>query len=150
MQIAKKIIITALFTLFMFAPIATIALPANVGASVTRPEECEKRLLTFPVWFRGLASVEQGECAIIAPDKAPGGLTGFIWKIALNVIEIGLQVVAYIAVFFIIYGGFLYLTGGSNASTVEKARMTLLNAVIGLAISMGAIAIVNLIFGVLG
>ncbi|MCK9623145.1 MAG: hypothetical protein M0R47_21745, partial [Methylobacter sp.] len=94
---------------------------------------------------RGLTDAD---CNILSPDKA-GGLSTFIWKIVLNIIEIGLFIAGYAALFFILYGGFLFLTGGSNPSQIEKARKSILNAVIGLVISISAIAIVKLIFGIL-
>ena len=64
-------------------------------------------------------------------------------------IEIALILAGWLALFFILYGGFLFITGGGNASQVEKARKSIFNAVIGLIISIGAIAITNLAFGLL-
>jgi hypothetical protein len=58
-------------------------------------------------------------------------------------------IVAYIAVFFLLYGGFLYLTGGALPGQIEKARKTITNAVIGLVIAMAAIALNNLVFSII-
>ena len=77
------------------------------------------------------------------------GIGTYIGIIALNVIEIVLQLIGYIAAFFIIYGGFMYMTQGSEASKVEQAKKTIIGAVIGLVISMSSIAIVNLIFSII-
>ncbi|MFY9228248.1 MAG: hypothetical protein WAO28_02880 [Candidatus Microsaccharimonas sp.] len=142
--------------------VSTITLtPSDVGAkTITKASDCSANLLTFPTWYRGLIkfdpAISGSECVIISPGQTPDGdtqpleLQGYIWRIALNVIEIGLQLVAYIAFGFILFGGFQYLTGGSEAAMIEKARKTLLNAVIGLAISMASIAVVNLVFTLLG
>lgn len=149
MGLLKKIAVTLGFVVFVAAPVVTVAAPVTTYAAGA---DCERGILGMPTWFRGLTN---DKCDIISPSEPrdpadpssePLGLSGFIWKIALNVIEIGLFIVGYAALFFILYGGFQFLTGGSNPTQTEKARTTILNAVIGLAISMAAIGIVNLIF----
>ena len=102
-------------------------------------------ILTFPAWYRGLSEAEaNGGCAIKSPD-AVGGLEPFIWKIVLNVVDMLLQIAGYIAVGFIIYGGFLYMTSGGSADRAVQAKKSILNAIIGLVIAIGSVAIVNLI-----
>lgn len=144
MNIFKKIVIGISFIMLMAAPVATLAIPQSVAAA---GPNCERTFLGMPPWYRGLVDPADPNCDIKPPEKV-GGLSNFIWMIVLNVIEIGLFIVGYAALFFIIYGGFLFLTGGSNPSQTEKARKTLLNAVIGLVISISAIAVVKLIFGI--
>jgi len=139
---------------------STLLAPTVGAKNPTSAADCSANLLTFPTWYRGLIkfdpAIPGSECIIISPGQTPDGdtqpleLQGYIWRIALNIVEIGLQLVAYIALGFILFGGFQYLTGGSEAAMIEKARKTLLNAVIGLAISMASIAVVNLVFTLLG
>ena len=154
MKTIKSIFAMFVFALFVAGPFVAVAAPTTTLAAST-PGECERRILGIPTWFRGLASVDgNGNCGIVSPGQPlPDGstldLSGFIWRIALNLIEIALFIVGYIAVFFVIYGGFQFLTGGSKPEQIEKARKTILNAVIGLAISIGAVAITNLIFRIL-
>lgn len=148
-----KTLLTALaFAVFAAAPLVVVATPASTSAAYTPAPDCESRaLLGLPVWFRGLAIKDgAGQCAVVSPADVDGGLAAFIWKIALNVIEMGMIIAGYVALFFILYGGFLFLTNGANPSAMEKARTTIINAVIGLAIALGSIAILNLIFGILG
>lgn len=148
MKSIKHIITIIALALFVVTPVVTLALPAPMYAAgpAAPAKQCEYRILGMPTWFRGLVDAD---CNIVSPEKASGGLPGFIWAIVLNIIEIGLFIAGYVALFFIIYGGFQFLTGGNNPSQIEKARKTILNAVIGLAISIGAIAIVNLIFRII-
>lgn len=147
MNVLKKLILLFSFSLFVAAPMVTVALPTASYAVTAADVKCEKRILGLPTWHRGLTDTE---CNIIPPNEAqPDGLSSFIWKIVLNVIEMGLFIVIYIAVFFIIFGGFQFLTGGSSPAQVEKARKTILNAVIGLVISIGSIGIVNLMFRII-
>jgi len=145
MKLLKNLFITLSFAVFVAAPIATVAVPQTTYAAA---EDCSVRILGMPTWFRGLVN---DDCDIITPSDDKGGisLSTFIWRIVLNVIEIALFLVGYAALFFVLYGGFQYLTGGSNPSQTEKARVTILNAVIGLAISMAAIGAVNLIFRII-
>ncbi len=141
MKRLKNIFLAVLFAVFVASPALAVVSPTTVAAG----PDCENRLLGIPPWYRGLTN---DDCSIAAPGSEEGGLANFIWTIVLNVIEMGLVIVVYIAVFFILYGGFMFIVGGGTAAQIEKARKTILNAVIGLAISIGAIAITNLIFGV--
>lgn len=141
MRILKNIFLSALFIFFVASPVMAVATPVVSSASAA----CDGRVLGLPPWYRGLT--EGSDCRIKSPD--PNDLGAFIWKIVLNVIEMGLVITAYIAVFFILYGGFLYMTGGSSPGQVQKASKSILNAVIGLVIALGAIAITNLIFTII-
>ena len=53
------------------------------------------------------------------------------------------------AAFYIIYGGFQFIVGGSNPGSVEKARKTITNAIIGLIIAIASIGLVNYIFSII-
>lgn len=148
-NILKNIIFGGVFIFFVAAPVTSVALPQTTYAKIPAGG-CEQNLLgVIPPWYRGLTKEEKNNCVIKSPDES-GGLTTFIWKIVLNGIQIALVLASLIAFFFVLYGGFLFLTGGSNASQIEKGRKSIFNAVIGLVISMGAIAVTNLIFGLLG
>lgn len=145
MKQLKKILSTFAFALFFAAPtLAVVVTPASYASDAS----CEVSILGIPPWYRGLTSNTGGQCSIDSPGSGKDALSKFILHIALNVIEIGLYIVGYIAVFFVLYGGFQFLTGGSNPSQIEKARKTILNAVIGLVISISAVVIVNLLFGI--
>jgi len=115
--------------------------PATTYAAA--PAGCPDSVLTFPTWYRGLQS---GDCSITPPDATKkSGLSDFIWKIVLNLLEIALQLVGYIAVGFLIYGGFKYITGAGAPDKITAGRKIILNAVIGLVISIFSVAIVNLV-----
>ncbi|MNQ27268.1 hypothetical protein D3C85_405230 [compost metagenome] len=101
-------------------------------------------ILTIPPWYKGLQ--DDNDCKKLKGPADLGGLSNYIWKIVLNIIEIMLHLVGYICVAFIIYGGFIFMTAGGSDGAA-KGRTTLLNAVIGVVISMASIAIVNLVTG---
>jgi hypothetical protein len=65
--------------------------------------------------------------------------------------EDALMAAGYIATFFILYGGFKYLTSQGTPTIIAEARTTILDAIIGLVISIIAIGFVNFIVtGILG
>lgn len=139
----KNILAAALFIIAVASPVMTVAVPQTAYAA-----GCENRLLGIPPWYRGLTNDNPPQCTIKTPENV-GGISNFIWRIVLNGIEMAIVAVAYIAIFFIMYGGFLYLTGGALPGQLEKARLTITNAVIGLIIAMAAIALNNLIFSII-
>lgn len=102
--------------------------------------ECNRGFLGFPAWYRGLTD---DDCNIKNPGTV--GLSNFIWHIVLNVIEMGLMLTGYIAAFFILYGGFQYMISEGLPEKAVKAKATLLNAVIGLVISIASVAIIRFI-----
>ena len=117
----------------------------SLATPTTSYAACSDTLLTFPAWYKGLLD---GNCDIENPSSA-GGLSTFIWTIALNIIEDGLQLVGYIATGFIIRGGFKYMTSIGDPGEVAKAKKMITDAIIGLIISILSVAIVNLIAGAL-
>ncbi|MFH1030835.1 MAG: hypothetical protein V1770_06295, partial [bacterium] len=63
----------------------------------------------------------------------------------VNIIRIGLGFLGVIAVIIIIYAGYLWMTAGGSAEQIEKAKMLMRNAVIGLVIILSSFAIVSFI-----
>lgn len=148
MKKIKAYLIMSVMALAVFSPLVATVVPPQVASAA-----CDDRVLGIPPWYRGL-TVDNGSggCDMAKPsvDGSGDGLAKMIWKIVLNVVEMGLVIVVYLAVGFVIYGGVQFIAGGGNASIVEKARKTIFNALIGLAIALSSIAIVNMIFGIMG
>lgn len=117
---------------------------AMVPAQLVSAAGCGGSFLTFPAWYDGLTD---GSCDIKQPASGTNGsgLSKFIWRIVLNVIDMALQVVAYAAFAFIIYGGFKYLTSSGQSDKTTAARKTIMNAVVGLVISFFSVVIVKIV-----
>lgn len=153
MKKLATLLLAGAFLFFVAAPVTAVTLPTQASAANSA---CEGGFLGIPPWYRGLT--EGSDCTIMSPkDLATSkgvseqdALTTFIWTVVLNGIQIALTLGSYLAIFFIIYGGFLFMTGGSNPSQVEKGRKAVLNAIVGLVILLGAIAITNFIFSLIG
>jgi len=136
-QALRNWIMAILFVATLGGGVTAIATPQTAYA------ECGDRLLTLPAWFRGLTT---DSCDIKSPDDA-GGLSTFIWTIVLNIIEMVMQIVGYITVAFLIFGGFKYMTSQGEASNIMKAKDTIRNALIGLLIAIFSVAVINFIAG---
>lgn len=119
---------------------ATALAPAPVYAIAGNPT-CAQTILTLPVWYRYLAG--SATCMPRIGDLSD------IWIIALNVVEMALQAVAYVAVGLILWGGFKYILSRGDPGETKGARVTITNAIIGLLIALGSVAIVNFIAGAL-
>lgn len=96
--------------------------------------------LVFPTWYEYLPSVHNSNPC--TPQVS--GLTD-IWLIVAAVIEILLRVAAIVAVVFVIYAGFKYTTSQGDPEGTSRAKGTLVNALVGLAIAVMAAAIVSFI-----
>ena len=105
---------------------------------------CNRGFLGFPAWYDGLIK-DEATCELKSPGDPDVGLSKFIWRIILNVVEIGLMLAGYIAAFFILYGGFQYMLSEGLPDKAVKAKATLLNSVIGLVISIASVAIIKFI-----
>lgn len=149
MRKIKALVLSFGLSVMMFGGLLAIVAPQPAAAApITDVKDCSMRFLTFPTWFNGLVEIENGKCIVASPDKV-GGIGPFVWRIVLNVIEIALQLVIYAAIGFILFGGFQFLTSGGSPDVAAKSRQTIINAAIGIVISIGAIAILNLISGIL-
>lgn len=117
----------------------TMAVPQTAFAA------CNERLLGFPTWYNGVVD-NDSNCEIVI-EKGDKGVQKFVLTVGLNIVEMILWLVGYIAVGFIIYGGYKYMISAGSSDGMTKARKTITNAVVGLLISIFSVAIVNLIGG---
>ena len=78
-----------------------------------------------------------------------GAHSGFL-LIALAVLDDLLRVGAFVAVGYVIYGGFQYMTSNGSPDATRKAQSTIINALVGLVIAILAASIVSYIGASLG
>jgi hypothetical protein len=87
----------------------------------------------------GLTSVfPQTGLGRVTTLTGPGGLIAMVIKILL-------LIAGAIAVLFVVYGGYQYLTSAGNAEAAEKGKNTVVNALIGIIIIILAYVIINVI-----
>ncbi|QQS21792.1 hypothetical protein IPM09_04750 [Candidatus Saccharibacteria bacterium] len=108
---------------------------------------CTDTVFMIPAWYKGM---QDGSCNFKAPESnGKPDIGQLILKIALNVIQALLVVVAYVTIFFIIKGGFGYITAAGSPEGMSSAKKTITNALIGMVISLLAASIVNAVAGVI-
>lgn len=121
-------------------PLPAVAQTGSVGGDGAT-NACRESFLTLPAWYNGLLD---GDCEVQSP-AAVGGFSKFVTIIGLNVVEMILRLSGYASAAFIIYGGYKYIYSAGSPDGMVSARKTIMNAVIGLVISIAAVAIVNTI-----
>lgn len=127
------------------ASLALLSTPLFTQPVAAQGTSCSQRFLTMPVWYRGLGT---DPCAVnldtLNDNPQLGGKLGTaVMIIGLNVVEILMHIAAYTASAFIIIGGFKYMLSAGSPDANAKGRKTIMNAVIGLIISMVAITLIS-------
>ena len=116
-----------------------LASPVHAAAPCSPPS-----FLGMPAWYRGLQ--DPHDCSSI---NAEADIQTMILTIALNILQAAMVIVAYVAVGFIIKGGYMYMVSTGSPDAMAKAKNTIRDALIGLVIAISAAAIVDMIAGVL-
>lgn len=101
-----------------------------------------KRLIALvPALLPSLA-LAQG---LIGVQPPPGTAQGDLAQVILRIINYVLAIVGVIALAYLVYGGFMYITSAGNEDKVEAAKTIIVNAVIGVVVIGVAAAIVNFV-----
>ncbi len=150
-MIIKKIGVLLILSVAMFIGSLTV-LPARSYAA--GPATCYQKsgFMGFPTWYEYLEVGPKGSdpCAIIGPqENGEFSFTKALPRIGLAITEILLRVAGVVTVAFVILGGFKYMTSQGEPDSLKKAQGTVINALIGLAISVLAVTIVGFIGGTL-
>jgi hypothetical protein len=136
-RFGKNGFVAVLMLVALAAPV--VAWPT---ASASAGHCTSKSFLTLPQWYRGVVVHDsQGKCAVKIDNLNK------IWVIVLNVTDMLLQVVGYVAAGFVLYGGFRYVISNGNPDDISKAKDTIIKALIGMVVAMSAAAIVGFIVG---
>jgi hypothetical protein len=121
----------------------TLAITAPQDVYAASPtKDCNSGFLGFPAWYRGLTD---SNCNIKSPTNSHN-LTSFIWHIALNILEMAIVAVAYLSGFYFLFGGWLFILSQGKPESIAKAKSTMTMALIGLVVSLAAVAIVAFFF----
>ena len=139
---------------------------AVLPAATANAAACDGQTFLFPRWYDDLCTQDN---EIMSPNDLGGEdtdnlnsngegtttntanrLGGWLAILARNLVTILLTAVGYVSLGFVIYGGFRYMTSGDSSSGTQAARKTITNALIGLVISIMAVAIVKFVAGVWG
>lgn len=100
-------------------------------------------LLLAPLKAYGLGPIEQGILAARSEGQ-PENLFGTS-GIFTNVVNILLFTIGVLSVIMIIIGGMRYVISSGKEASVDKAKNTILYAIIGLVVALLAYAIINFV-----
>jgi hypothetical protein len=112
-------------------------------------------LLGLPTWYEYLPGHvdKRGNCVPQLSTKTVNNQSAVdissIWLVGLAIIEILLRIGGMVAVGYVIFGGFKYITSQGSPDATKAARNTIINAFIGLVIVMIAAVSVNFLANLL-
>lgn len=101
-------------------------------------------------WYRYLAYVPNNTSSRCEIQLSNNGLSSNYWLIGIAILESLFKIAGMVAIVFIIWGGFTYITSLGEPDKIVEARKTIVNALIGAAIAVMAVAIVSYVGKVLG
>lgn len=102
----------------------------------------KKVAAVVPALLPALALAQGGLVGVPPPT---GTAQGDLSQVILRIINYVLAIVGVIALAFLVYGGFMYITSAGNEDRVEQAKQIIINAVIGIVVIGVAAAIVNFV-----
>lgn len=115
-------------------------MPRTVNAQCQTLEE--RSILDFPTWDQYLERADDDGCRI-ANFEFPQDLVLVILALVDMLIRLG----AFVAVGFIIYGGFRFMISQGQPDKIAQAKTVITEAIIGLVISIIAVAVVSYVAG---
>ena len=133
--------IRQLLLAIMLIAVGSVGLVAMTPQSAAACDE-KGKILTIKPWYYGLA--KEADCAIKSP-ATEDEQKKFVGTIVVNIVDGILQLSAYVAVSFFIYGGFLFMTSSGDPSRAGAGRKTLINSAIGFVVALSAVMLVNLV-----
>jgi hypothetical protein len=113
------------------------------GLTLFGAESCKSGFFGLPSWYQYL---KLGNDCQVVDFTVPGDLI----LVALAIIDILIRLAGLVAVFFVIIGGIQYATSQGNPDDATKARNTIVNALIGLALTIVAVSFVSFLGSKLG
>lgn len=127
-------------TIFTTAMLSVTVVPTPAYAA------CDSTFFGVPAWYRGLTD---GACQVKYPGSEEDSTSRFVWTIVLNLLQGAFMIAAYVTIFYILKGGFLYMTTAGSSDGMSSAKKTITNAIIGLIIAILAASIVNAIASII-
>ncbi len=100
----------------------------------------------IPPWYKYLPfkSTDAAKCVV---DLNLTDNPEQFWLVGFGIVDILLRVAGIVAVAYVIYGGFRYITSQGESENLKNARNTIINALIGVAITILASSFVSFFAG---
>lgn len=97
-----------------------------------------------------LPSIALAQGGVVGVPPPPGTAQGDLPEVILRLVNYVLAIVGVIALAYLVYGGFMYITSAGNEDKVESAKNIIINAVIGIVVIGVAAAVVNFVIRGIG
>ena len=134
-----------------------VVMMSSLGMAVLAPESAGALggkncgvdgFLGFKPWYAGLCDEDNN----IAPPAQGDDdeIARFVWTIVLNVLVDLTVAIGYLALGFVIYGGYLYIMSQGDPGKATRGKKTLTNAIVGTIIALSASVAVNTVRVILG
>ena len=107
-------------------------------------------LFAYGVIFASKANAGGASAGWGANDKQPNGVPTDLEATVMNITNWILGFVFLIAVLMIIFGGVMYLTSAGSQDATDKAKKTIMYALIGLAVVLLAWVLISTLTSLLG
>lgn len=153
----RRTVATAAMLVALLVPVLGVGTVATTYAVDQQAQAaCDTNTTFFGLvpWYKYLTleyDASTGNCRVTSFDKGKVlGKSSPVMLIALAILEDLIRVSALVAVGFIIYGGFQYLTSQGSPDDTKRAQQTIINALIGLVVALMAVGIVSFIGTQLG
>ena len=140
-KIAAFALIIAVFAAFL----------VPVGSAYADDFTCETHFMGLRAWYDGLLKtksdgsfvIKDGACQVISPKELgngdeEAGMRQFVWTAAMNVVSMIFGIVGYLAIGFVMWGGFQYILAQGDVTKTVRAKKTVMNSIVGLALVMTA------------
>lgn len=124
--------------------VGSVGLVAALPQTASAADPCADKstILTIRPWFTNLTDAN---CNIKPIGSNGVTLQQFVSTVIVNIVDMLLQLVAYIAVGFVIWGGFIYLTSGGSPDKAANGQKTVMNALIGVVVAIASVGLVRLV-----
>lgn len=121
--------------------------PESGGTAVSSCDQ-NKSFFGFPKWYKYIQGVVNQDEVSGRPICQPvlNGLND-IWRVVAAVVEMLLRISGLVAIGYIVYGGIQYVISQGQPDKTKTALQTVINALVGMAISVVATAMVTYVAG---
>lgn len=126
----------------------------GVAVAANEATKCDKSLLGFKAWHNGLGEFMDDGCGLTKlsgnnTSEGQENISTVIWTVVLNILFDIFMAIGYLAIGFVIYGGYMYITSGGDMAKATKARKSIMSAVVGIILVLSANVIVDALVGML-
>ena len=111
----------------------------------------KKKFMKFIVFWGFIVFTNVAFAADLGLTKAEGiGLQGDLVGMIANIVKTALGLVGALALAFIVYGGFLYITAAGDTKQIDKGKTVIIYAIIGIIVIGVSYALVAFVVGAFG